>query len=106
MIIKTVAGAVDNTEAVNGSELSASESGIVNQYKEVIREQDRKLAASEASRITLESHRQHLEARLEELSSKIALLSDENMILRAQVCILFVKKIIRLQKELDIPSVL
>ncbi|KAL1115755.1 hypothetical protein AAG570_006045 [Ranatra chinensis] len=60
-------------------------SGVVARYKDLIRDQDRRLAETQATVLRLQQEGAALESRLEEAAAHVARLTDENMLLRAQV---------------------
>lgn len=85
MIIKTITSA-SAVDLLNGDmELSASESAMVLQYKELIREQDKRLQSLQLTVDSLRHENNMLSAQNAELNSSMAQLRDQNMVLRAQV---------------------
>ncbi|KAJ9591959.1 hypothetical protein L9F63_001471, partial [Diploptera punctata] len=74
-------------DMVNGSSelsMSASENTLLQQYKDLIREQDSKLQelSQTVDRLTVDNT--SLQSQVEELTSTMSQLRDENMLLRAQ----------------------
>lgn len=84
MIVKTVTAktATDRNGVV---ELSASESVMVLQYKELIREQDKKLQHLQLTVDSTKHENNMLQTQNKELNNSLAQLRDQNMVLRAQV---------------------
>lgn len=84
MVIKTVtAKAVGD---MNGDiELSPAESAMVTQYKDLIREQDKRLHDLKLTVDSLKHENSMLAAQNQELDSLLGQLRDQNMVLRAQV---------------------
>ncbi|XP_046673998.1 general vesicular transport factor p115 [Homalodisca vitripennis] len=85
MIIKTVtAKAV--ADLMNGDmELTPTESAMVMQYKDLIREQDKRLNDLKLTVDSLRHEINMLTAQNEELNNSLGQLRDQNMVLRAQV---------------------
>ncbi|XP_063244155.1 general vesicular transport factor p115 isoform X2 [Bacillus rossius redtenbacheri] len=86
MIVKAVTLKPQN-DLVNGSSelsLSASENGLLLQYKELIREQDRRLQELGSTVNALSEERNAARAHMEELMATVSQLRDENKLLRAQ----------------------
>lgn len=85
MIIKTVT-AKTAADLLNGDmELSPAESAMVLQYKDLIREQDKRLHDLQLTVDSLRHENHMLAAQNEELNNSLAQLRDQNMVLRAQV---------------------
>lgn len=86
MVIKAVTPKPQG-DLVNGSSelsMSASENSLLLQYKDLIREQDRKLQELTQTIDRLTAEKSTLQAQVEDLTSTIFQLRDENMVLRAQ----------------------
>ncbi|XP_069699958.1 general vesicular transport factor p115 isoform X3 [Periplaneta americana] len=74
-------------DLVNGSSelsMSASENSLLLQYKDLIREQDRKLQDLTQTMDRLTIDKSTFQVQIEDLNSTISQLRDENMLLRAQ----------------------
>lgn len=80
MIVKAV-----NPKEPSNSAVEIAENGLVSEYKDVIREQDRKIAELQCKCDSLEKEKNQLKLTLEQLSSNVSQLSDENTLLKAQV---------------------
>nr|CAD7569393.1 unnamed protein product [Timema californicum] len=80
MVVKAVAP----KPLMNGSSEPAVDSSYLMQYKELIREQDRRLEelSQTVERLTQEKH--YMQMKLEECTGTLAQLRDQNMLLKAQ----------------------
>ncbi|PNF28010.1 General vesicular transport factor p115 [Cryptotermes secundus] len=86
MVIKAVTPKPQG-DLVNGSSelsMSPSENSLLLQYKDLIREQDRKLQELTQIIDRLTAEKSTLQAQVDDLTSTISQLRDENMVLRAQ----------------------
>lgn len=85
IVIKTVHG-FGNDSSGNMAELINQEaSGIVDQYKDIIREQDRKLKEFEETVKRFDHERQSLQFQLNDAVTSNSNLSDTNILLKAQL---------------------
>ncbi|XP_066994700.2 general vesicular transport factor p115 isoform X2 [Anabrus simplex] len=84
MVVKAVTPKPKNDLMNGSSEMSASESSLVLQYKELIREQDYKLQEMKDLLERERLEKATLQMQLNELSSTVSMLRDENTLLRAQ----------------------
>ncbi|XP_049802866.1 general vesicular transport factor p115 [Schistocerca nitens] len=86
MVVKAVTPKPKNdvVNGVSGLTLSESENSVLLQYKEVIREQDRKLKELLEEIQKLKEENNALQVQYDELQSSTSVLRDENMLLRAQ----------------------
>ncbi|XP_014239398.1 general vesicular transport factor p115 isoform X2 [Cimex lectularius] len=78
-----------------------ADSTLVSEYKNLIRDQDRKIAELEAQCENLQKQKMDLHSNLEQLTANVARMSDENTLLRAQVnaCGLNINTDLNLQLE-------
>lgn len=85
MVIKAVS-AKSASELLNGNvELTPTESAVLLQYKDLIREQDKRLYNMTTANEALRHENKMAAAQIEELNTSLAQLRDQNMVLRAQV---------------------
>lgn len=85
MVIKTVTAKAVG-DLMNGDiELSPAESAMVTQYKDLIREQDKRLHDLKLTVDSLKHENSMLAAQNQELDTLLGQLRDQNMVLRAQV---------------------
>lgn len=85
MIIKSLGVQRDLMNGLSELSLSEQENGLLLQYKELIREQDRRFQKASNTIEQLNSHHAALQAQLEEMNQINCQLRDENTLLRAQL---------------------
>lgn len=84
-IIKTVHGFDRGGISMTELTLSSEASGIVSQYKDVIREQDQRLQQLQASINQIQRDKSDLEQKLSEALTQNSRLTDQNTLLKAQL---------------------
>lgn len=85
MIIKAVTANASGG-LLNGSvELSPTDSALVMQYKDLIRDQDHRLYELEQANESLKHENRMAHKQIEELNNTVAQLRDQNMVLKAHV---------------------
>lgn len=86
IIVKTISGH-ENESSSNLTELSLNQeaSGIVNQYKDIIRDQDSTIKTLESKLSNLEKENIALHSHLIESQTSNSQLSDQNILLKAQL---------------------
>lgn len=85
MIIKSLGVQRDLMNGLSELSLSEQENGLLLQYKELIREQDRRLQEASNTIDQLNSQQAQLQAQIEEMVQVNCQLRDENTLLRAQL---------------------
>lgn len=86
MVTKTVTGyGNDSTGNITELTLSQEASGIVSQYKDIIREQDNKIKLIEDNFYQIQKEKEFLQQQLNEAFSTNSQLSDQNILLKAQL---------------------
>lgn len=84
MIVKTINGFGKNDDN-NVLELNQEVSGVVGQYKDIIREQDAKIQLLQTNIKTLETTNAALKLQLDEVERTKGQLVDQNILLKAQL---------------------
>lgn len=85
MIVKAVTAKAPAELLNGGIELSPTESAVVMQYKDLIREQDKRIYDLETENEALKHENKMSAAQIEELNNTLSQLRDQNMIFKAQV---------------------
>ncbi|XP_062546119.1 general vesicular transport factor p115 isoform X2 [Armigeres subalbatus] len=85
VITITVNGFGNGADNINELTLSQEASGLVGQYKDIIREQDSRLQNLQEQLKTVEFENMQLKTQLDQTQSSNAQLSDQNILLKAQL---------------------
>lgn len=85
MIVKALGVQRDLINGLSELSLSEQENGLLLQYKELIRDQDRRITEMSETIITLNTQQAILQGQLEELLQANSQLQDQNTLLKAQL---------------------
>lgn len=85
IITKTIHGFDSGSVSMTELTLSQEASGLVSQYKDVIREQDQKIQALQKAMNNLEQEKNEIDQKLQQTLATNARLLDQNTLLKAQL---------------------